>query len=151
MPRINPEKPQIAPRNRSNVPLEKSHPLLQQLIEKELLHQPAQKIHHRYQGLLSSCLPDYWHHRVFFRSISSGCWHLCVATQADAFKLRFLLPEVNERLNQHLTNPTKLKIHVNPDLWKCIPQTRRAIKVKSARHFSSQEAETIIKNFGKNR
>lgn len=140
------ETPQYEADKRRFLPLKNSNPLIKQLLSQQMGSQHYH-LHEKYQGLLLKVLPPAWRHQVYFEKIEKGEWHLLVANSEAAFKLRFLHNEISQALNQYLSKPIRLRIHVQPNLWQIIPQTRRPIAVKSARAYTEAEAEQSIKRF----
>lgn len=138
------ENPQYDAHNRKFFPLKNSAPLTKQLLSLQMGRESYQ-LHQHYQGLLLKVLPPSWQHKIYFERIEKGQWHLLVGNNEDAFKLRFLQNEISQALNQYLNQSAQLRIHVQPMLWQIIPQTRRPIHIKSARHYDEKQAEQAIK------
>lgn len=138
------EYPQYHAENRHFFPLKNSASLAKQLLRGQM-GQHNYQLHEHYQGLLLKVLPPSWQHKVYFERIEKGEWHLLVANNEDAFKLRFLQSEITQALNQHLNQAARLRIHIQPSLWQLIPQTRRPIHVKNARSYTEEQAKLSIK------
>lgn len=144
------EMPQYQADNRHFLPLKNSNPLIKQLLSQQIGAEQY-RLHEKYQSLLLKVLPPAWQHQIYFDRIEKGEWHLIVASNEAAFKLRFLQQEISQALNQYLEKPARLRIHIEPQLWQRLPQTRRPIQVKSARQYSEAEAQDAINYFLKRR
>ncbi|SUO93313.1 hypothetical protein [Suttonella ornithocola] len=120
----------------------------EQLAEKIFLRcvgeKPEFQLHQRYQSILMHHLPKSWRHRVLFQNVSNGIWTLSVADNAQAFQLRFMLPEISQALAEHLPNPPKLKVQANPALWKHLPKPSVTPNSIHAREISQEKALATI-------
>ncbi|WP_072281466.1 hypothetical protein [Rappaport israeli] len=107
-----------------------------------------QKLYQRYHQLLRRCLPQTWQYDILLLDIEAGVWFLGVKSQQDAYVLRFLLPEIEQRLSKKLKNKPKLKIKVDPEFW-FINQRKQisSVKIQPRQAYSEEEANAILENF----
>lgn len=107
-----------------------------------------QKLYQRYHQLLRRCLPQTWQYDILLLDIEAGVWFLGVKSQQDAYVLRFLLPEIEQRLSKKLKNKPKLKIKVDPEFW-LINQRKQisSVKIQPRQAYSEEEANAILENF----
>lgn len=107
-----------------------------------------QKLYQRYHQLLRRCLPQTWQYDILLLDIEAGVWFLGVKSQQDAYVLRFLLPEIEQRLSKKLKNKPKLKIKVDPEFW-LINQRKQisSVKIQPRQAYSEEQANAILENF----
>ncbi|PIE82579.1 MAG: hypothetical protein CSA10_00435 [Cardiobacteriales bacterium] len=105
------------------------------------------RLHQRYYKLLQKCLPENWHQHVLLINIEAGIWWLGVKNQQNAFLLRFLLPEIAQRLAQKLPNPPKLKIKADPRYWLSNYHKQINYVQIEQKHYSDDEANAIIDDY----
>lgn len=109
----------------------------------------------RYHELLTQSLPPKWQeNKVFIDQISFKEWKLLVGTDAEAFALRYLSPEICQRLGKHLPHPPqKISVHASPVLARQRQRYHEYFappfipKVKPAREYSLEEAQEKINRF----
>lgn len=99
---------------------------------------------YRLQPIMRECLPQAWLDDIYIGNLAQGKWHLMVADNATAYRLRFLSSEIEAKLAKKLPYPPKLHIIIEPAL----AQMRNPASKKSApfkrRRLTNAQADALL-------
>ena len=104
----------------------------------------------RLERLMLQALPEQWQSRAVSAGLQNGVWTLCVNNGSEAYQLRFLASEIESKLADKLPHPPKIKIRVDPAIWRQKHKATRPPATLYQRQYSDKEAEEILSQFMRN-